>query len=158
MGATLTLRMTPFDLYFVRPGLVARVVNWIYGWLTAFGMSPSYSYLLQTKGRKTGLLHCTPVNLLRHSEKLYLIGTRGHTQWSRNALAAGKITLKRGRTFLSFRAHVVPDVEKPDILKTYLLRFNWMVWRFFPVTAEAQLSAFAAIAARYPVFELTPDS
>jgi deazaflavin-dependent oxidoreductase (nitroreductase family) len=150
--------MVPSRPYFVRPGFVARVVNRAYGWLTAFGISPSYSYVLQTKGRKTGLLHSTPVNLLRHDEKLYLIGTRGHTQWSRNAVMAGRITLRRGRTLLSFRVHVVPDIEKPEILKAYLLRFNWMVWRFFPVAAGEHLSAFAAIAARYPVFELVPDS
>jgi hypothetical protein len=52
----------------------------------------------------------------------------------------------------------VPDIEKPDILKAYLNRFNWMVRRFFPVTADADLAAFAAIAARYPVFELVRNS
>jgi deazaflavin-dependent oxidoreductase (nitroreductase family) len=150
--------MIPSQPNFVRPGIVARLVNRIYGRLTAFGMTPSYSYLLQTKDRKTGLLHSTPVNVLRRDGKLYLIGTRGHTQWSRNAAAAGKITLRRGQTFVSFRLYVVPDVEKPDILKAYLLRFKWMVRRFFPVAAEAPLSVFAAIAARYPVFELVPDS
>ena len=150
--------MIPSKPYFVPPGFVARALNRIYGSLTALGLSPSHSYLLQTQGRKTGLLYSTPVNLLCHGEKLYLVGTRGHTQWSRNALAAGKITLRRGQTFTSFRLHVVPDEDKPDILKTYLIRFKWMVWRFFPVSAGAHASDFAAIAARYPVFELLPQS
>jgi hypothetical protein len=98
------------------------------------------------------------VNLLHHRGKFYLVGTRGHTQWSRNALAAETITLKRSRTIVSFRWHAVPEIEKPDILKAYLNRFNWMVRRFFPLKADADLAAFAAIAARYPVFELVPDS
>jgi hypothetical protein len=57
-----------------------------------------------------------------------------------------------------FRLRVVPDEEKPEILKAYLTRFNWMVRRFFPVAAESPRSSFAAIAPRYPVFELLPET
>jgi hypothetical protein len=48
--------------HFVSPGLVARAVNRLYGWLTSLGLGPSYSYLLVTKGRKTGITYSTPVN------------------------------------------------------------------------------------------------
>ena len=144
--------------HFVPPGFVARAVNRLYGRLTSLGLGPSYSFLLQTNGRKTGITHATPVNVLRCAEKLYLVGTRGHTQWSRNVLATGTVRLKRGRTAIGFRVRVVPDEEKAEILKAYLTRFGWMVARFFPLPAESPVSSFAAIASRYPVFELLPET
>jgi deazaflavin-dependent oxidoreductase (nitroreductase family) len=140
--------------HFVRPGFAARTVNRIYGWLAGVGLGPSYGYLLQVTGRKTGRTHSTPVNVLRRERKLFLVATRGDTEWSRNALADGRVVLKKGRVRLQFSARVVPDAEKPEILKAYLERFNWMVRRFFPVPANAALSAFAEISGRYPVFEL----
>jgi deazaflavin-dependent oxidoreductase (nitroreductase family) len=145
-------------LYFVPPGLFARALNRFYGRLASLGLGPSYSFLLLTRGRKTAAVHATPVNLLRYDGKLYLVGTRGHTQWSRNALAAGTVTLKRGRTTSVYRLRVVRHQEKAEILKAYLARFNWMARRFFPLPAESPVSSFAAIAERYPVFELLADA
>jgi len=140
--------------HFIRPSFIARAVNRFYGWLTGFGGGPSYSYLLQVKGRKTGQTRSVPVNVLRHNHKLFLVATRGHTQWSRNAFADGRVILKKGRVQLEFGLRVLPDAEKPEILKAYLTRFNWMVRRFFPVPADSPLAAFVGIADRYPVFEL----
>jgi hypothetical protein len=83
------------------------------------------------------------------------VGTRGHTQWSRNALVAKEAVLKRGRILMQFRFRELTDVEKPEILKAYLTRFNWMVRRFFPIPSDSSVSAFASIAHKYPVFELS---
>lgn len=149
--------MKPSDAHFVAPSLAARAANRFYGWLTTLGLGPSYSFLLQIKGRKTGFIYSTPVNVLRHDKKLYLVGTRGHTQWSRNALAVKQTTLKRGRISLGFRMRALTDEEKPEILKAYLTQFNWMVRRFFPISSDSPVSAFAAIAPHYPVFELLRD-
>jgi deazaflavin-dependent oxidoreductase (nitroreductase family) len=146
------------ELHFIPPSLMARAVNRLYGSLASLGLGPSDSFLLLTQGRKTGRMQSTPVNVLRYRDKLYLIGTRGHTQWSRNAQAAGKVTLKRGRISLGFCLRAVTDEEKPEILKAYLSRFSWMVRRFFPIAAVSPAAAFAAIAARYPVFELLPEN
>ena len=142
------------SVHFDPPGIFARAVNRLYGRVTSLGLGPSDSYLLQTHGRKSGTTYSTPVNVLRFKGKIYLIGTRGHTQWSRNVLASGTLTLKRGRTSIAFFARALPDEEKGEILKAYITRFNWMVSRFFPVPATSPASSFAAIAPRYPVFEL----
>ena len=144
--------------HFIRPGLVARAANRTYGWLASAGLSPHYSYLLQVTGRTTGRTLSTPVNVLSHNGKLFLVAKRGHTQWSRNALAEGKVSLKKGRVRMEFRVRLIPDAEKPEILKAYLTRFNWMVRRFFSVRADAPVAAFAPAAGRYPVFELVRDS
>lgn len=157
IGATLFVSMQPPKPHFVPPGFVARAVNRLYGRLASLGLGPSHSVLLFTKGRKTGSTHSTPVNVLDLQGRLYLVGTRGHTQWSRNALVTGEVTLKRGRARMEFRVRVLPDEEKPEVLKAYLTRFNWMVWRFFPLPAKSPASSFTAIAAQYPVFELLPE-
>ncbi|HWH77186.1 MAG TPA: nitroreductase family deazaflavin-dependent oxidoreductase, partial [Candidatus Binatus sp.] len=142
------------QLHFDRPGRLATVFNRAFGWLTALGLGPSYSYLLQVKGRKSGNTYSTPVNVLTHGDKSFLVGTRGHTQWSRNAQARGSVTLRQGEKANTYTVRIVPDEEKPEILKAYLRRFNWTVARFFPIAESAPASAFRAIAAGYPVFEL----
>jgi deazaflavin-dependent oxidoreductase (nitroreductase family) len=141
--------------YFIQPSFITHVVNRLYGWITSIGFGLPNSYLLQISGRKTGKIRSVPVNVLSYNGKLFLVATRGHTQWSRNALATRNITLKRGRLRTQFRLRVVLDAEKPKILKAYVNRFHRMAGRFFPISASAPSSAFAPIAARYPVFELT---
>jgi deazaflavin-dependent oxidoreductase (nitroreductase family) len=140
--------------YFLQPSFIARLVNRLYGWITTIGFGLPNNYVLQISGRKTGKIRSVPVNVLSYNGKLFLVATRGHTQWSRNALATRNITLKRGRLRTEFRLRVVLDAEKPKILKAYVNRFHRMAGRFFPVSPSAPSSAFAPIAARYPVFEL----
>jgi deazaflavin-dependent oxidoreductase (nitroreductase family) len=140
--------------YFIRPSLAARIVNRLYGWITRVGLGLPNSYVLQVSGRKTGKIRSVPVNVLSYNGKVFLVATRGSTQWSRNVLANRNITLRRGRLRTEFRVRVVLTAEKPKILKAYVTRFRWMVRRFFPVPAGAPSAAFALIADRYPVFEL----
>ena len=140
--------------HFIPPGPIARAVNRFYGWLTRLGLSPPYSFLLSVAGRRTGEARSVPVNLLRQNGKLFLVATRGNTQWARNVRASGKLTLIRGRLRTQFSLRVVPDSDKPAVLQSYLSRFQWMAGRFFPVRAGSPLTAFESTAARYPVYEL----
>src|SRR5262249_51657386 len=153
-GELVEARADREPVYFIRPSFPARVVNRLYGWITGIGFGRPNSYLLQVSGRKTGKTRSVPVNVLSYNGKLFLVATRGHTQWSRNALANRNITLKGGRLRREFRLGAVLDAENPKILKAYLNRFRRMSGRFFPLPASAPSSAFAPIAARYPVFEL----
>jgi deazaflavin-dependent oxidoreductase (nitroreductase family) len=141
-------------LHFIPPGSIARVVNRFYGSLTRLGLSMPYSFLLSVPGRRTGKTRSVAVNLLQHDGKLFLVATRGHTQWARNARASRKIFLTRGRLRLGFSLREIPDNQKAAVLQSYLTRFNWMAWRFFPVRAGSPLATFEPIAASYPVFEL----
>jgi deazaflavin-dependent oxidoreductase (nitroreductase family) len=141
-------------LYFIRPSLPTRIINRLYGWVTRLGFGLPNSYVLQVSGRKTGKIRSVPVNVLSYNGKVFLVATRGSTQWSRNVLANRNITLRRGRLRTEFRVRVVLAAEKPKIIKAYVTRFRWMVRRFFPVPAGAPSASFAPIADRYPVFEL----
>jgi deazaflavin-dependent oxidoreductase (nitroreductase family) len=153
-GELVEARTDQERVYFIRPSLPTRIVNRLYGWITGIGFGRPNSYLLKVSGRKTGKIRSVPINVLSYNGKLFLVGTRGHTQWSRNALVNRNITLKRGRLRTEFRLRAVLDAEKPKILKAYLNRFRRMSGRFFPLPASAPSGAFAPIAARYPVFEL----
>jgi deazaflavin-dependent oxidoreductase (nitroreductase family) len=139
---------------FRKPSAIEGLFNRCFGFLVGLGLGPKYNYLLQVRGRKSGKLYSTPIDLLEIDSKRYLVAPRGYTQWVRNAEAAGVIALKRGSWRQSFRLRAVPDAEKPELLKAYLDRFKTAVQRYFPVAAGSDAQAFAAIAANYPVFEL----
>jgi deazaflavin-dependent oxidoreductase (nitroreductase family) len=144
---------TPFRA----PNVVDRAFNRTFGFLVGLGLGFHYSYLLEVRGRKTGRLFSTPINLLDQNGKSFLVAPRGQTQWVKNAEAAGQVTLKRGRTRLKFRLIPVPDAQKPEILKAYLDQFAFAVQKFFPIPAGSSADAFRPIAANYPVFELVPS-
>ena len=120
------------------------------------GLGFSYNYLLQVRGRKSGKLYSTPINRLEWNGKRYLVAPRGHTQWVRNAEAAGEVLLKKGSKQQQFRLRALGETEKLEILKAYLDTFKREVQGYFPIPAGSPIEAFAAIAANYPAFELLP--
>src|SRR5439155_7581230 len=120
------------------------------------GLGPRDYYLLQVRGRTSGRLFSTPVNVIELQGTRFLVAPRGRTQWVRNAEVAGEVTLKRGGAVRRFRLRPIPDIGKPSVLHAYLQRFKTTVQRYFPVPAGSPLDAFTAIAPRYPVFELLP--
>jgi len=141
---------------FRRPSATERLFNRAFGFLVGLGLGLPHNYLVQVRGRKTGRLYSTPIDLLELNGRRFLVAPRGRTQWVRNAEAAGEVTLKKGRTRVRYRLRPIPDGEKLEILKTYLDRFHATVQRYFPVPAGSPPEAFAALAPNYPAFELLP--
>ncbi len=142
---------------FREPSTGEKIFNRIFGFLVGLGLGFSYNYLLEVRGRKTGKLYSTPINLVELNGKSYLVAPRGRTQWVRNAEAAREVTLKRGSTRRKFRLRPISDAEKLQILKAYLDTFKREVQRYFPIPAGSPPEAFAAIAGSYPAFELLAD-
>jgi len=143
---------------FREPKPVEKIFNRVFGILVGLGFGLQHNFLLLVRGRKSGRIFTTPVNVLDTDGKRYLVAPRGRTQWVRNAEAAGEITLKKGSYRQSFRLQPIPDIEKPELLKLYLDRFATTVQRYFPVKAGSEASAFREVAPNYPVFELLrPD-
>lgn len=139
---------------FREPTPIEKLFNRTFGFVIGLGLGPSYIHLLQVRGRKSGKLYSTPVDLLELGGKRYLVAPRGHTQWVRNAEAAGEVTLKRGSRRDRFRLRALNDAEKLPILKAYLDNFRREVQRYFAVPAGSPPEAFSAIAESYPAFEL----
>jgi deazaflavin-dependent oxidoreductase (nitroreductase family) len=148
--------MNSFSPSFQPPSAVERMFNRTYGFLVGIGLGFSYNYLLQVRGRKSGNIYSTPVDLLEIGGKRFLVAARGRTQWVRNAEAAGEVTLKKGKLQQRFGIRPLTDQEKPKILKAYLDRFKSEVQRFFPVPAGSSVDAFHNLVQSYPAFELIP--
>jgi deazaflavin-dependent oxidoreductase (nitroreductase family) len=107
----------PAPQQFRAPSPVERIFNRVYGFLVGLGLGFSYNYLLQVRGRKSGKVYSTPVDLLEIDGKRFLVAPRGRTQWVRNAEAAGEITLKKGRERRRFRLRPLDGAEKLGILQ-----------------------------------------
>jgi deazaflavin-dependent oxidoreductase (nitroreductase family) len=143
----------PADRKYEAPSSGEKLFNRVFGFLAGMGIAPSFIYLLEVKGRKSGKIFSTAINLLEINGKQFLVAPRGRTQWVRNAEAAGEVTLKRGAR-RRFRLRPLNDSEKPQVLKTYLTNYKSAVGKFFPIAPGAPIEEFAKIAAGYPVFEL----
>jgi len=139
---------------FRKPSPLEALFNRTFGFLVGLGIGPSHTYVLQVRGRKSGRIYSTPVDLLELDGKRFLVAPRGRTQWVRNAESAGQVTLKKGRTRLDYRLSAISDADKPEILKAYLDNFRREVQSYFPVPAGSPIEAFAALAPNYPAFEL----
>ena len=136
------------------PTAIEATFNRLFGWLVGIGFAPEPFYLLEVRGRKSGRVYSTPVDLLVHRDRRFLVAPRGHTQWVRNARASGAVTLRRGRRADAYTLRELGNEEKAEVLKAYLDSFKARVQRFFPVPAGSPVEAFAPLASRYPAFEI----
>ena len=142
--------------HFLKPSLTERIFNRCFAVAIGFGVGLAHNYVLEVRGRKSGRVYSAPVDLLEVEGRRYLVAPRGETNWVRNARAAGRVTLRKGRAGAECAVREVGLAQRPALLKAYLDRFALTVQRYFPVPRESPASDFAPIAERYPVFELLP--
>ena len=135
-----------------------RIANRTFGALVRLGLGLGHNYLLEVRGRKSGKVFSTPVNLLEYNGRRYLVASRGETQWARNVGAAGRVTLRKGARVREYKAIEVPVSARAPILKEFLDRFAASVQRFHAVPKGSPAEAHAADAPRHPVFELIEAS
>jgi deazaflavin-dependent oxidoreductase (nitroreductase family) len=143
-----------------RPGwFTAHVFNPIVAACTRLGLSLAGSRVLEVRGRSSGALRRTPVNLLVFEGERYLVAPRGETQWVRNLRVSGAGRLLLGRRAEAFEATEVSDEAKAPILRAYLKRWKAEVGVFFdgvgPDSSEQEL---ARIAPKHPVFRLVSSA
>jgi deazaflavin-dependent oxidoreductase (nitroreductase family) len=143
---------------YVRPGWFTKhVFNPTVAVLTRAGLSVWGSRILAVRGRTTGQVRTTPVNLLLHGGERYLVAPRGTTQWVRNLRIAGQGELRVGRRVEPFLAVELADADKPEILRAYVRRWRAEVGVFFGgVDATASDEELLRIAPDHPVFRLLP--
>lgn len=135
-----------------------NVFNPIVALVMKMGVSIRGSRILAVRGRTSGEVRTTPVNLLSHEGALYLVSPRGDTQWARNLRTAGEGELRLGRKRQAFRAEELADAEKPALLRAYLKAWAWEVGQFFGgVKHDAPDSEIERIAPNHPVFRITYD-
>jgi deazaflavin-dependent oxidoreductase (nitroreductase family) len=141
------------------PGWFTRnVFNRLVAFLTRQGVSVLGSRVLAVKGRTSGEWRTTPVNLLSHDGRRYLVAARGETQWVRNLRAAGTGELRVGRHTESFRGRELTADEQVPVLRAYLKRWKAEVGIFFEGTGpDSSDDQLRAIAPKHPAFEVLSD-
>jgi deazaflavin-dependent oxidoreductase (nitroreductase family) len=123
------------------------------GALVRVGVVPS-SYVLTTKGRKTGRVRSNPVTIVEHDGRRWLVAPYGPVSWVHNARAAGRVTLSRRRTTRHYTIREASAVEAGPVLKRYLAVAT-ATRKYFQADKDAPVEQFVAEADRHPVFELS---
>ena len=134
----------------------ARMANAVLGSMLRVGFGPGFMRLLTVPGRKTGKPRSTPVVPLRNDAGHWLVAPFGEVGWVRNARAAGRVTLRRGRSSETLAVTELEPTQAVPVLREYLAMkpAGKYVKDYFDVDVESSDEQFAAEAPRHPVFEL----
>jgi deazaflavin-dependent oxidoreductase (nitroreductase family) len=122
--------------------------------LVRAGLVPR-SYLLTTRGRKTGRPRSNPVVPVEHDGRRWLVAAYGPVSWVHNARASGRVTLTRRSDTRDYTIREVPPETAGPILKRYV-HIAPATRRYFQATRDSPVGDFITEAGRHPVFELTP--
>jgi len=133
-----------------------RVLNALVTPLAWAGVGLPDTYLLSVPGRRTGRRYTTPVRLVSVGGERWLVAPYGEREWVKNARAAGRVELRRGRRRVECAVEELPPAERPPVLAEYIRRVP-IVTSFFDAPRGAPPEAFAPEAARHPVFRLRPQ-
>ncbi len=149
--------MSEATVHYRKPGwLTTHLLNRAVAAATRLGVSVWGSRVLEVRGRTSGELRRTPVNLLVLGDAQFLVAPRGEAQWVRNLRAAGgELHLLLGRTRTRYLATELADPDKVPVLRAYLGRWKAEVGVFFdgvgPTSSDEQIGA---IAPKHPVFKI----
>jgi deazaflavin-dependent oxidoreductase (nitroreductase family) len=145
------------SVHYQAPGWFTRnIFNGAVRRLTRLGISVWGSRVLETKGRTSGQIRTTPVNLLTIGDEQYLVAPRGQAQWVRNVRAdGGRLALTLGRRRRYYQATELDGAERVPVLRAYLTKWKMEVGVFFGgVGPDSTDQELAAIAGDHPVFRL----
>jgi deazaflavin-dependent oxidoreductase (nitroreductase family) len=138
------------------PSRTRRVENRVMSVLVGAGLVP-HSYLLTTKGRKTGRARRNPVVVVEHDDRRWLVAPYGPVSWVHNARAMGHVELTRKGRTQAYTIREVSNQEAGPVLQLYV-RIASATRPYFEADLNAPVEDFVAEAANHPVFELTPSA
>ncbi len=125
---------------------LVRALLWV-------GIGPRQTCLLTVQGRRTGRPYSTPVTLVEEAGQRWLVAPYGDVGWVRNARAAGRVMLSRGRSTETVAIVEVSPTESAPVLKRYITKVT-ITRPFFDARPDSPLAAFHAEASRHPVFRI----
>jgi polyisoprenoid-binding protein YceI len=130
----------------------ARRLARIWAAVFSLGLPARRWVTLEVTGRRSGRTTRFPLGMARLDRRWYLVSMLGEQcNWVQNVRAArGLVTIRHGRA-VRCMLQEVPAGERPPVLKRYLQQVPG-ARPHFPVSRNADVTDFEAIAARYPVF------
>ena len=139
-----------------RLGPARKAINVVIGTLLKLGVPApgKTSYLMTTKGRRSGVDRTTPVSLVEAGGEQWLVSPYGNVSWVHNLRADPAVRLSRGKIHQTRRAEEVDAATAAPILRQYVDEVR-VTAPFFDAKVGAPVEEFAAEAARHPVFRLT---
>lgn len=137
--------------YRLSPG--RRAANRLVRLLLKLGLMPGPTYLLTVPGRRTGRPLSTPVTLVEEGDSRWLVAPYGDVAWVRNARAAGRVTLSRGKRSETLPIRELSPAEAAPVLQRYITRVP-ITRPYFDAKPDSPLATFIAEAPRHPVFHL----
>ena len=132
-----------------------RLINSLFRTLTRFGLGASYRYILTVKGRKTGRLHSTPVDVLEVGGDRWLVSAYGPTNWVANARAAREVTLSRGGRSQQFEVEEAAPTAAVPVLRSYITEIR-VTRPYFDARPSSTDEEIAAELPKHSVFRLVP--
>jgi hypothetical protein len=142
-----------------RPNGLARAMNRVSAVQFSAGvLAPRNWVTLEVRGRRSGRTVSCPVVVALYQGERYLVSMLGDdSDWVRNVRAAGgRAVLRHGRRE-PVRLEEVEVGARAPILRRYL-HYAPGARPHVPVDRRAPLAEFERIAARFPVFRVTPDT
>ncbi|GAB88219.1 nitroreductase family deazaflavin-dependent oxidoreductase [Gordonia rhizosphera] len=118
------------------------------------GLIP-HTYLLTTRGRRSGRYHSHPVTLVEGDGRRWLVAPYGPVGWVHNARAAGAVRIRRRHEDREWAVREVSAEEAAPVLKQYL-QITGPPRDYFRAGPDSPVEEFRAEADRHPVFELAP--
>jgi deazaflavin-dependent oxidoreductase (nitroreductase family) len=139
-----------------RPSRGRRVGDAIIGVFARAGLVPS-TYVLTTRGRKTGRPLTHPVTVVEHDGRRWLVAPDGPVSGVHNARAAGRVSVGRRGDRRDYAVREVPAAAAGPVLKRYV-GIATATRPYFQADKDSPVEDFVAEADRHPVFELLPIS
>ncbi len=95
-------------------------VNPLMRGLFRIGVTPPGMALVETVGRRTGVIRHTPIVCMREGDSLWLIAQHGrHAGWVRNFEASPRVRVRLGRRWLTGTAELLPDDDVKSRIGTF---------------------------------------
>jgi deazaflavin-dependent oxidoreductase (nitroreductase family) len=140
-----------------RKSLWRRALNALVRPLAKVGLTGPRTHLLTVPGRTSGKRWSTPVSIVRIGGERWLVAPYGDRNWVKNARAAGRVELRRGRRRERLGVEELGPADAVPVLREYY-RSSRVTRPFFAVTLESSPEEWIADAPRHPVFRLVPDT
>jgi deazaflavin-dependent oxidoreductase (nitroreductase family) len=137
-----------------RPGRWRHLENIVMTALVAAGVVP-HSYVLTTRGRRTGRTRRNPVIVMELDGRRWLVAPYGVVSWVHNARASGRVSVSRRGQTRNYTIREASPEQAGPVLKRYIAIAS-ATRRYFQADRNDPVESFVAEAEHHPVFELVP--